>query len=127
MTEPVKHVQIAGRFERQTDRPVWDFKYPEEEARWLLSRRIAAIKARTSMSDNFETESWLEMYDSNGETRRFDSFPEYVQFRPVFGNLVGSTYESDRMKVRIAEIDTWEMTHAKERAEYERLKRKFGE
>lgn len=106
-------------------RPVWDFKYPEDDARWLLSRRIVRIEAQTDMGHDYQTESWVDLYDGSGEKRKFSAFPEYMVFRPGFGELLARSHIAERMRTAIAEADVWDKANAKELAEYERLKAKF--
>lgn len=113
-------------------RPVWRSSLDEETARWLASNRVTSIEHRWELTGAATTREWLVLVsdDRRGNVTRlevpkdFFHIHRFVQFAPHHAGLVQIAHHST-VRTDIRAIDEWEERHARERAEYERLKAKF--
>lgn len=109
-------------------RPKWTFDAPEEEVRWLAKGMINEIKHHWEMTGVDTADDWITLH-REGDSRRFRSSflnSGLFQFKPNWRELVVPTYEGERAIKKIEEIDQWEKRNARDRADFERLKAKFG-
>lgn len=113
-------------------RPDWPFREMTEQGfRSMASRgRIESVTAKWEMTGADTSREWLEARSASGETFTMPSGWGYAwQFVGYSSNpgLFQLTNLGKRMVERLNEIDKWEAANARERAEYERLKTKFGD
>ena len=114
-------------------RPAWDFKTPIETARWLRAHFVTSIEHHWRMTGVDTDEHWLEAVDRSGHgTRRQQVVKDSrirividgseIRFRPDHASLL--EMRADLHK-RVEAIDAFDKRNKRERAEYERLRRKF--
>ncbi|WP_192246124.1 hypothetical protein [Mesorhizobium silamurunense] len=110
-------------------RPKWKHKISEADVRWLASG-VIKITHHWEMTGADTSRNWIELHKEK-EKRSFDSSflndNDYFQFKPNWRELVVPTYYGERAIQDLAAIDAWEKKNQHDRAELERLKRKFGE
>lgn len=113
------------------EKPKWDFKTPIEIARWLSSHDVKRIDFM-DWHDGFGVQSkqWMVWWDGKAKlldvpykTLEIQSTAE-VKFEPDYRGLV---HMDTRLVDRLDAIDKWEAKNKKERRDYERLKKKFGD
>ncbi|WP_202306462.1 hypothetical protein [Mesorhizobium sp. L-8-10] len=100
---------------------------------WLAAGFITKITHHWRMTGVDTSEDWIELHrgksDGTKERRRFPSSflntNGYFEFRPNWRQLVTPTYRGENAIKDLEAIDAWEKKHARQRAEYERLKKKF--
>lgn len=116
-------------------RPIWGFDIPERLIRWLRENRIKSIRAGWRMTDVDKSDNWVDFVAENNETRRAPhgypgspSIWDYVKLNKLGGySVIEWTERGKRAARRMKEIDDFDQRNAAERAEYERLKEKFGD
>ncbi|HEY8578182.1 MAG TPA: hypothetical protein VIL88_17790 [Devosia sp.] len=126
----------------ETPRPVWNHKTPEDIARWLLSHSVTAITLHREMTGNETSEEWLELHDDPSTIFSWGKKAERVSLRvPV--DFLGTRWDhttevifapdhrhlvevKDALRKTADAIDAWEEKNQRDRAEFERLKLKFG-
>lgn len=115
-------------------RPVWDFTLSEEAIR-KLDRNFIAITHHRVMTSVDTTSEWIELHENAGDffkPVRGKGYPaprgweQFFKFHPNHAGLLCATSEGLRAIKRLDEIEAWEKRNAAERAEYERLRAKFG-
>jgi hypothetical protein len=111
-------------------RPEWNHPISEADARWLYKNAITKITHHWKFTSEDTTENWVEVHTDAKTTRRFPSGyftdSQYWRFAPNHRALITPGYAAERAIKDINAIDAWEKKNATERAEYERLKRKFA-
>jgi len=113
-------------------RPAWPHKeMSEQEFRdiWCMGP-IVAVEARWEMTSADTAREWMEVETRSGGTYTLP--PDWHRALKFVGHssnpgLFALTYEGQRMRDTLHQIDEWEARHKAERATYERLKVKFGE
>ena len=104
-------------------RPKWLYKLPESLVRWLINHNVVEVQLLP------RTKCALRLKAENGDFVEvtFDFFHNNAIFRlePGFGSLV-QVYRGSAIRSHLDDIDRWEQRNRCERAEYERLKKKFG-
>lgn len=113
------------------DRPAWGFKSMTEVEFRKIHRigAIVAVEARLEMTGADTAREWLEVETRDGATITLPhSWKAALTFVGHSSNpgLFKLTYEGERMRAQAEAIDKWEADNAQERAEFERLKRKFS-
>jgi hypothetical protein len=116
----------------QSRRPKWDFKdMTESEFRRIYQRaRIVSVTAKMELTGADTTREWLVALDGNNDTFVVpDSWRVAFIFVGSWSvpGLFGLNHTGKRMAERLREIDRWEQHNNQERAEYERLREKFGD
>jgi hypothetical protein len=117
-------------------RPRWNFKLPEATFRKLISRPITHVDHGWRFLTQDTSESWITLKTAdNGSSDKGDTikiashslsaFFDLFQFKPDHARLFVLTHVGEQAQKQIAEIDKFERTCARDRREYERLKRKF--
>lgn len=111
-------------------RPVWAHKrISEAEFRrmWQFGM-IITVSAKWEMTGADTTREWLEATNRSGDTmvmpRDWSAAWQFSGHASVPG-LFGLTYDGDRMRETLEAIDKWEADNARDRAEFERLRKKF--
>lgn len=109
-------------------RPPWPHKIPEEVARWLAASFVVRIDHQWKMTGVDTSHDWLVFYRTDGESREFptafaEMWPE-VHFSPNHASLVRFKPYPD-VRATLDQINAWEKKNARDRSEFERLKRKF--
>lgn len=121
-----KFPTIRKESELTDERPKWPHKVPEETARWLLNNTVTTITHHWEFTGPDTSRDWLVLHGEKSKeafaTCFFDLYPYEVSFRPDHAGLV---QVAPNVRETIRKIDAWEKAHARERREYERLKRKF--
>lgn len=115
-------------------RPDWPFKTPIETARWLREHFVTGLEHHWRMTGVDTDEHWLEAVERSGagthdgckkESRiRLVIDGQEVKFAPDHARLIQL---GRALHDRIEEIDAFEKKNKRDRAEYERLRRKFGQ
>lgn len=109
-------------------RPKWTHKTPEDVARWLVGDHVTKVTHHWKMTGVDTSTEWLMLHKDKDSrqfsTNFFRDNPEF-EFAPYHAGLVR---ERPYAKVRetIDKIDAWEKANARDRSEFERLKKKFG-
>lgn len=111
-------------------RPKWEFtEMTEVEFRKVRAEMIVSITARWKFTGEDTSAEWLEATTRLGKTIVLPPSWE-AAFKPVWKShspgLLDVNYLGERMQKRCEEIDKWEKANNKDRAEYERLKKKFS-
>lgn len=115
-------------------RPLWGFEeMSEADFRTILSFGVVSmVRSRWEFISEDSIREWLEAVSFRDERANFRKVPD--GWKKVWA-FVGSasnpglfklTYLGEQMHKKIAEIDRFEKEEAGARAEYERLKAKFG-
>ncbi len=113
-------------------RPKWPHKnMTEQDFRRLVGLgHVVSITAKTEMIDAERSREWLEATNWNGKTGVVPSgwkdVWEFVGYSSVPG-LFRLNYTGQQMAKTLEVIDAWEAQNAADRAEFERLKAKFGD
>ncbi len=110
-----------------TNRPSWNHKLSEEQVRWLASG-VVKITHHWEMTGADTARDWIELHKKDGAKRVFPTGflnDGLFQFRPNFRELVVPTYQGEMAIRDLDKIDEWEKKNQRDRADYERLKRKF--
>lgn len=108
-------------------RPAWTHKTPEDLARWLVSNAITKITHHWEMTGVDTSTEWIVLHAVKDQRRVNTNFLKAgeFEFAPDHRGLVREVpYRNIRES--IDKIDAFENTNARERAEFERLKAKFG-
>ena len=111
-------------------RPAWPFKeMSEQEFRdiWRMGP-IVAVEACWEMTSADTAREWLEVETRSGGTYTLPhGWRHVLNFVGHSSNpgLFALTYEGERMREALLQIDAWEARHKAERTTYERLKAKF--
>ena len=111
-------------------RPAWDFQeMSEADFRKILEfGLIETVTAGYTMTSVDTADEWLKAKNSRGQSMimppRWANVLDFVGKSSVPG-LFKYNYLGEQMQKRLQEIDAWEDRNRKERADYERLKRKF--
>ena len=113
------------------DHPKWNHPIDIRTARWLTAGPIVKIELKYHTPlDHKSCREWLLLTRSDGSTKavslKFFEDAIYLRFEPGYKSLVKLTPSGMDMANDIHTIDAWEEINAAERAEYERLKAKFG-
>ena len=112
-------------------RPAWKHDIPEENVRWLSSASggfITKITHHWKMTGADTADDWIVLHKDKQERKFPSNFLNtngYFEFRPNWRELVVPTYRGEQAIKDIATIDAWEKKNARDRAEFERLTRKF--
>lgn len=112
----------------ETERPKWTHETAEDLARWLVSDFVTKITHHWEMTGPDTSRDWIVLHREKDSrtvpTRFFTNNPDF-EFSPDHACLVR---ERPYSKVRddIEKIDKWEKANARDRSEFERLKRKFA-
>lgn len=117
-------------------RPAWKHEIPEETVRWFYSGGfITKITHHWKMMGADTSEDWIVLHKQSsmdGGKMVERKFPSswlntngYFEFKPNWRELVVPTYRGRDAIKDIETIDVWEKKNQRERAEFERLKRKF--
>jgi hypothetical protein len=94
-------------------RPPWIFTISEEQARFIMRGVVLIEKSQ------FSQEIVMTTFDL--ESMAFEELNQAMHFE--WGDYLIRL--DDRVLARISEIDDWEKENEYDRAEYERLKKKF--
>lgn len=124
-------------------RPAWDFATSEDLVRWLMENRVKKIEAHSREIGPRKSDSWVTLTSTTGETRdvREKSLGATWMDAGASGErlhlnltlfhwntvLEPDRYQFERMKKRVEEIDAYDKKHAKDIAEYRRLREQFGD
>lgn len=116
-------------------RPDWPFDQPEVLIRWFRRSRIISMKPGWRMTGEDSRENWVEMVSHDGKTQKIKpvwygqpSIWTYIEFDQSAGqSLVKWTSKGRQALETIALIDAFDERCVEEKAEYERLKAKFGD
>ena len=115
----------------EPNRPVWGFpEMTERDFRAVWGRHIVAVEAKWEFTSADTSREWLEARTMHGKVFVLPStWEKAFRFagRASTPGLFRLTYEGERMQKRAQEIDAWEVENAFERAEFERLRKKFGD
>lgn len=117
-------------------RPAWKHKTAEALARWINGHTITKITHEWEMTSADTADNWIELHakiseqgsPDKWEKRRVPSnfleasYGAEFFFRPDHARLVQT---SEAVRNSIDAIDKFEAKNQRERAEFERLKRKF--
>ena len=118
-------------------RPLWPHNVSEDLARWVYSHTITKITHHWRMTSADTAEDWLELHALKGDkkepvSRRIGTrelqcgnhwhAQDGIIFSPDHARLV---HTAGKVVETIHKIDEWEKRHKADRAEYERLKKKF--
>ena len=112
-------------------RPAWDFKeMGEADFRAINSfGMVVSVTGKWAFTSVDTTREWLEVKNSNGKTMTlpngWQKVLEFVGYSSVPG-LFKLTYLGERMRAAMDTIEKWEDKNKRDRAEFERLKKKFG-
>ena len=116
-------------------RPEWTFDIPEKLMRWIRDHNIPTLKSGWRMVGVDRSEEWIELIANDGSTRevkdqRFYRKPcvwDYIKLNESGGHsIVKYTSQGESARDLLDKIDLFEKNHAAERAQYERLRKKFG-
>jgi hypothetical protein len=120
----------------ETQKPKWEWRLPEAKFRALTARPIVEIKHGWKFTSEDTAENWITLKTddqdkSKGETIKVEShmqsaLMELFEFKPDHAELLRLTYRGEAARRRLQEIDAFEKSDHRERREYERLKKKFG-
>jgi hypothetical protein len=117
-----------------TERPTWNHKISIDDFRWLNAVSIVKITHEWEMISEDQARHWIELHANENTTfdkaRAYDSFAEvapYFEFRADHRSLLSLTFVGERARKDLRAIDEWERINKRDRMEYERLKRKFGD
>jgi len=118
-------------------RPAWKHKTSEELARWIASHSIIKITHGWEMTSADTADNWIELHakvSQDGKAEKWEmrrvpsnfltesNYGAEFSFRPDHARLVKV---SQAVRDSIDAIDKFEAKNKRERAEFERLKRKF--
>lgn len=111
-------------------RPKWSHDTPEALARWLVSNFVTKITHHWRMTGPDTSEDWIELH-SEKEKRRVNTYffsdNHDFSFSPYHAGLVQVRNKyPESVRQTIDKIDLWEKANARDRADFERLKKKFG-
>lgn len=112
-------------------RPAWTFKeMSEAEFRSIHSfGMVVSVKGRWEFTGADTSREWLEATNSNGKTITLPSgwkrVLDFVGYSSVPG-LFKLNYLGDRMQAALEAIDKWEAKNKRDRAEFDRLRKKFA-
>lgn len=109
-------------------RPQWTHQTPEALARWLVSHHVTKITHHWEMTGVDTSRDWITLHSEKEKRDVASSFflnSREFEFSP---NHAGLVQEVAYAKVReaIEKIDKWEKANARDRSEFERLKKKFA-
>jgi hypothetical protein len=117
-------------------RPAWSCQTPEELARWLAGHTITKITHHWEFTSEDTSKEWIELHANEASMGEKDKWVS----RKVASNFLGTDYHSefkfspdharlvqtsDKVRSNIEAIDKWEAKNKRDRAEFDRLKRKF--
>ncbi|MBD3844230.1 hypothetical protein IED13_00870 [Bosea sp. SSUT16] len=107
-------------------RPEWPYKLTEAQV-LLLAGHITQINHRWEMTGVDTSRNWIEFKSDKGKAFSApDGWAELFEFAPNHhASLIRPNYRGEQAIKRLDEIKKFEAKHATERAEFERLKRKF--
>jgi len=111
------------------ERPAWTHEMSENDARWLARGGITRITHHSQMTGVDTSRDWIELHRDNEKMSVSSNFLNqngFFAFNPNWRELVTPTWRGEQAINDIRAIDKWEETNKTDRAEYERLKRKFG-
>lgn len=115
------------------ERPAWRHTLSETDVRWFAEGSITMISHHWEMTGVDTSRDWIDLHKGKEDETKKRSFASnflstngYFEFRPNWRELVTPTYRGEQAIKDLEAIDVWEKKHKRERAEFERLKVKFG-
>lgn len=110
----------------EDQRPEWPYKLSMKHLA-MFDRSIKKIEHRWKFTSEDTAEDWVEFSgDKFKNVRMPDGFKELFEYKPDYWCLFGLTYQGEKAVKLSEEIEKFDKKHKRERAQYERLKRKFG-
>lgn len=108
-------------------RPDWGFPLTEAQVK-SLTQMIVKITHHWEFTSADTSRNWIEFHPDKGKPFRApDGWQKLFEFAANHHNtLIVPNYHGERALKRLEEIKAFETRNAKERAEFERLKAKFG-
>lgn len=108
-------------------RPAWPYKLTEAQVR-ILSGFITKITHRWEMTSADTSRNWLEFQADKGKPFVAPhGWTELFEFAPNHhASLIQPNYQGREAQKRLDEIKKFEQRYARERADFERLKKKFS-
>ena len=119
------------------NRPAWPHKVSEDLARWIYGHAVTKITHHWRMTSADTSEDWLELHATEGDKK--EPVKKMVGTRELLGGSHwhaqdGIFFNPDHARLvqvagkiqeTIRKIDEWERRNEADRAEYDRLKKKF--
>jgi hypothetical protein len=108
-------------------RPDWPYKLTEAEVR-QLSGCITQISHRWEFTSADTSRNWLEFKADKGKSFVAPhGWAELFEFAPNHhASLIQPNYQGRQALKRLDEIKAFEQRNARDRADFERLRKKFG-
>lgn len=108
-------------------RPAWDFPLTELQVK-SLCQMITKITHHWEFTSADTSRNWIEFHPDKGNPFRApDGWQKLFEFAANHHNsLIRPSYHGERAIEKLGEIKAFEAKNARERAEFERLKAKFG-
>lgn len=114
-------------------RPVWDFDMSENDARWFYRHAVDKITTSYTMTSADTADTFVHFYAGKNVLTRpshyLEAHADVLDVSPDGHRVIqfwAVNYRAERMIKRLEEIDKWEKKNARDRSEFERLKKKFG-
>lgn len=110
-----------------TPRPVWVREFPYEVAKWLRFNRVVKVELHSEASDDgFGSTFFIVAYGKDeGASMRIEMEQMgHITLHASYRTLIEIPRDMEKM---IDDTEAWDKAHKRERREYERLKRKFGD
>lgn len=109
-----------------TDRPKWNFSLTIEQVR-ALNRLIIKVKHHWEFTSADTTRDWITFCTKDDEFVPPVNWTDLFEFKPYYAGLIQPNWNGRDAIKAVQDIDAFEAAEASDRAELERLKRKFGE
>ena len=110
-------------------KPKWDHSIDIDKFEVLINNCVTKITHHWRMTSCDTSEDWVELHFSKGENKKSmrapNGFDQYFKYSPNHCQLFQGNYNAEKATKDLEEIRKWEKRHAKEIAEYKRLKAKF--
>lgn len=116
------------------DRPDWPFTWSEKEARWWRSASVKSITHHWEFASADTSREWLRLEFAVGDDQGSRDLPidffndhPFLVFKPDHRSLIRFREGTRQVLSTLDDIDAWEEANKRDRAEYDRLKIKFGD
>ena len=108
-------------------RPSWGLKISERDFE-KMDVRMKGVRSQWKFISEDQTENWWE-FSSDLKTwfRSPPHWRECFEFSRDEYELLTLTYKGREAREKLQAIRSWEKKNARDRSEYERLKKKFGD
>lgn len=119
-------------------RPKWEWGLTEHTFRSLNATRIVEVKHGWEFTSADTSRQWFTVTMAKGDQTNADpttripqekwsAFFELFEFKPDHAGLFRLTHRGEQARKRLEEIAAFEKKSTRDRAEFERLKKKFGQ